>query len=186
MDFQKSIEEIYNSSKQTIKNNKGDLFLSHFGELDSDKISELSEETESKLFEIGAAKRNIKNIFNILIEGLQNIINHGDYSLEKKQSSFFNLAIFEEAFICSFANLIDNQKIDYLFKNIDYLNTLDKAGLKSVYLETLTNGQISKKGGAGLGVIIMAMKSKNKIVYSSIPIDDTLSMVSLDIKVDKL
>ena len=92
MDFQKSIEEIYNSSKQAIKNNKGDLFLSHFGELDSDKISELSEETESKLFEIGAAKRNIKNIFNILIEGLQNIINHGDYSLEKKQSSFFNLA----------------------------------------------------------------------------------------------
>ena len=68
MDFQKSIEEIYNSSKQAIKNNKGDLFLSHFGELDSDKISELSEETESKLFELGAAK-NIKNIFNILIEG---------------------------------------------------------------------------------------------------------------------
>ena len=179
MDFQKSIEEIYNSSKQAIKKNKGDLFLSHFGELDSDKISELSEETESKLFEIGAAKKNIKNIFNILIEGLQNIINHGDYSLEKKQSSFFNLAIFEEAFVCSFANLIYNKKIDYL-------NTLDKAGLKSVYLETLTNGQISKKGGAGLGVIIMAMKSKNKIVYSSTPIDDTLSMVSLDIKVDKL
>ena len=144
--LKKSIEEIYNSSKQTIKNNKGDLFLSHFGELDSDKISDLSEQTESKLFEIGAAKkRNIKNIFNILIEGLQNIINHGDYSLEKKQSSFFNLAIFDEAFICSFANLIKNEKIDSLFKNIDYLNTLDKAGLKSVYLETLTNGQISKK-----------------------------------------
>jgi hypothetical protein len=53
-------------------------------------------------------------------------------------------------------------------------------------LETLTNGQISKKGGAGLGVIIMAMKSKNKIVYRSTPIDDKLSMVSLDIKVDKL
>ena len=82
--------------------------------------------------------------------------------------------------------MIHNKKIDYLFKNIDYLNTLDKAGLKSVYLETLTNGQISKKGGAGLGVIIMAMKSKNKIVYSSTPINDTLSMVSLDIKVDKL
>ena len=49
-----------------VDNNKGDLFLSHFGELDSDKISELSEETESKLFEIGAAKRNIKNIFKNL------------------------------------------------------------------------------------------------------------------------
>ena len=32
----------------------------------------------------------------------------------------------------------------------------------------------------------MAMKSKNKIVYDSFPIDDKLSMVSLDIKVDKL
>ena len=186
MDFQKSIEKIYDSSKLAIKNNNGELFLSHFGELDSEKISELSEETESKLFEIGTAKRNIKNIFNILIEGLQNIIKHGDLSLENKQSSFFNLAIFEDAFICSFANLIYNEKIGDLFKNIDYLNTLDKVGLKSVYLETLTNGQISKKGGAGLGVIIMAMKSKNKIVYSSSPIDDKLSIVLLDIKVDKL
>ena len=73
--------------------------------------------------------------------------------------------------------MIYNEKIGDLFKNIDHLNTLDKVGLKSVYLETLTNGQISKKGGAGLGVIIMAMKSKNKIVYSSSPIDDKLSIV---------
>ena len=186
MDFHKSIEEVYNSSKETIKKNNGDIFLSHFGELSSEKISQLSEETESKLFEIGAEKRNIKNIFNIIIEGLQNIKNHGDFYQENKQSSFFNLDIYEDAFICSFANLIINNKIDGLFKNIDHLNTLDKAGLKSLYLETLTNGQISKKGGAGLGVIIMAMKSKNKIIYSSSPLNNDLSMISLDIKVDKL
>ena len=79
-----------------------------------------------------------------------------------------------------------NENINTLFKNIDHLNTLDRPGLKSVYLETLTNGKISKKGGAGLGVIIMAMKSKNLIDYQSYPLDDQLSLVTLNIKVDKI
>lgn len=186
MDFKKSIENIYNSSEQTIKESKGAIFLSHFGELNSDKISQLIEASESKLFEIGAAKRNIKNIFNIIIEGLQNIKNHGEFSIDNKQYGFFNLASFEEAYICLFANLISNDKIGGLFKNIDHLNTLDKPELKSIYLKTLTNGQISKKGGAGLGVIIMAMKSKNNIVYNSFPINEEFSIIELSIKVDKL
>lgn len=186
MDLLKSIEKLYKSSEQTIKDNQGAIFISYFGELDSEKISEICETAESKLFEIGTAKKNIKNIFNILIEGLQNIKNHGDFSSDKKQHSFFYIAIFEEEFICSFSNLIMNENIDTLFKNIDHLNTLDRPGLKSVYLETLTNGKISKKGGAGLGVIIMAMKSKNLIDYQSSPLDDQLSLVTLNIKVDKI
>ena len=76
MDLLKSIEKLYISSEQTIKDNQGTIFISNFGELDSEKISEICETAESKLFEIGAAKKNIKNIFNILIEGLQNIKNH--------------------------------------------------------------------------------------------------------------
>ena len=84
------------------------------------------------------------------------------------------------------SNLIDKNHIASLSNNIDHLNTLDKIGLKSIYLETLTNGKISKKGGAGLGVIIMAMKSKNKIDYLYNPIDDEVSLVTLNIKVDKL
>jgi hypothetical protein len=43
MDLLKSIEKLYKSSEQTIKDNQGSIFISNFGELDSEKISEICE-----------------------------------------------------------------------------------------------------------------------------------------------
>ena len=185
MDFVKSIDNVYNDSKKAIQDADGNLLLTHSGEMNSDTISDLSEKVESKLFEINAAKKNIKNIFNILIEGLQNIKNHGEFGPENNQFSFFHMYDQEESFICNFSNLIDTSSIEKVSKNIEHLNTLDRPELKSLYLETLTNGQISKKGGAGLGIIIMAMKSKNKIDFKTFTINKNLSIISLKVKVTK-
>lgn len=185
MDFVKSIHNVYNNSIKAIQDASGKLLLTHFGEIKSDTITNLSEKAESKLFEIRAAKKNIKNIFNILIEGLQNIKNHGELGPENNKISFFHMYDLEDSFICNFSNLIDNNYIENISKNIDHLNTLERPELKALYLETLTNGQISKKGGAGLGLIIMAMKSKNKIQYKTFSIDSNLSMLSLNFKVTK-
>ena len=84
-----------------------------------------------------------------------------------------------------FSNLVYNNSIEKISKNIDHLNTLERPELKALYLETLTNGQISKKGGAGLGIIIMAMKSKNKIGYKTFSIENNLSILSIKVKVTK-
>jgi hypothetical protein len=185
VDFVKSIHNVYNNSIKAIQDASGKLLLTHLGEIKSDTITNLSEKAESKLFEISAAKKNIKNIFNILIEGLQNIKNHGELGPENNKISFFHMYDLEDSFICNFSNLIDNNYIEKISKNIDHLNTLERPALKALYLETLTNGQISKKGGAGLGLIIMAMKSKNNIQYKTFPIDSNLSMLSLNFKVTK-
>jgi hypothetical protein len=185
VDFVKSIHNVYNNSIKSIQDSSGKLLLTHLGEINPDTITNISKKVESKLFEINAAKKNIKNIFNILIEGLQNIKNHGEFGPENNQISFFHMYDLEDFFICNFSNLIDNNYIEKISKNIDYLNTLERPELKALYLETLTNGQISKKGGAGLGIIIMAMKSKNKIDYKTFSIDSNLSILSLKIKVTK-
>ena len=185
MDFVKSIDNVYNNSIKAIQDASGKLLLTHLGEMKPEIITELSEKAETKLFEINAAKKNIKNIFNVLIEGLQNIKNHGEFSPENNQISFFHMYDLKESFICNFSNLIDNNFIEKVSQNIDHLNTLDRPELKALYLETLNNGQISKKGGAGLGIIIMALKSKNKIDYKTFSIDSNLSMLSLNIKVTK-
>ena len=91
----------------------------------------------------------------------------------------------KDSFICNFSNLIENKYIEKISKNIDHLNTLERPELKTLYIETLTNGQISKKGGAGLGIIIMAMKSKNKIDYKTFSIENNLSILSLNVKITK-
>ena len=60
MDLLKSIESSYDSSKESIIRNKGNIFISYFGELSSDKISEICEDAENKLLKIGAAKKILK------------------------------------------------------------------------------------------------------------------------------
>ena len=73
-----------------------------FGELDSEKITNLSSKSEEHLIEIGAAKRTVRNIFNILIEGLQNIKNHGETSPNGEQLSFFNMGNSTTNTLCRF------------------------------------------------------------------------------------
>ena len=66
MNFVESIDNVYNNSIKAIQDASGKLLLTYFGEMKPDTITNLSEKAESKLFEISAAKKNIKNIFNIL------------------------------------------------------------------------------------------------------------------------
>ena len=55
--------------------------------------------------------------------------------------------------------------------------------LKSYYKEVLNNGEMSAKGGGGLGMIDIARKSGRKLEYRFDPIDDSFSFFSLHVKV---
>ena len=175
----------YENNKQLLKKEGATIFISHFGEFNSQKISELTTESEEYLLKSGAVKRTIKSTFNILIEGLQNIINHGELSPNGKQLGFFNLAESDHHYQMNFSNLIQDDKIEKIQKSIERLNTSDDNEIKNLYLEKLTNGEISAKGGAGLGIITMAMKSKNKIQFQTKSIDDNLSILTIEVKINK-
>lgn len=185
MGFLPKCENIYNDSKRLFKNKGFDLLFSHFGEFNTSKINEFTSDTEEYLLDKKEPKKIVKSFFNILIEGLQNIKNHGEFSPNGKQLSYCNILSNDNVYIINFSNLIEIKKIDSLNKAINRLNNSDYDGIKKIYLETLTNGEISNKGGAGLGVITMAMKSKNKLILESIPIDSELALVSIKINLNK-
>ena len=185
MNFIDTCKSKYKDSKQLFEKKDAALFFTHFGELSSDIISDYTIKTEEHLKEIGAAKRTVKSIFNILIEGLQNIVNHGETSPKGEQVGYFNIGELKNHFILSFSNLINTSNLDTIEKAIKRLNDADESGLKAIYLDTLSNGQISAKGGAGLGIITMAMKSKNKINHQSMPVNNELSLITIEVRIDK-
>ena len=57
MDFNGSIDNVYNNSIKAIQDASGKLLLTYLGEMKPDTITNLSEKAESKLFEISAAKK---------------------------------------------------------------------------------------------------------------------------------
>jgi len=80
-------------------------------------------------------------------------------------------------------NFIANDNVELMKNRLDRINGMDRAALKVYYKEVLNNGEMSAKGGGGLGMIDIARKSGKKLTYSFNTIDDDYSFFSLNIKV---
>jgi len=129
---------------------------------------------------VGLSEANLKN-FNegtktqrrvsyLMAECFQNIIRHGekeklDNNTADDHSFFMTRYIGGKYFIVS-ANLIYHQNIKNLKQYLDQLNKLKDEELTELYKQVIRNGEISEKGGAGLGLIEMARKSGHKLGYS--------------------
>jgi hypothetical protein len=59
---------------------------------------------------------------------------------------------------------------------------LNKDELKLLYKEVLKNGQETKNGGAGLGLIDIARESTEKIIYDFQHINKNVAFFSISIK----
>lgn len=163
----------------------GKIIVSHFGEFSQDLVNSLTTNIEEMMFESGDKKSTIKRMFSILVEGLQNIRIHGERDSDKNQVSFLIVLQNEADYRFTFGNLVKAKNIDKLTNRIDELNSLDKAEIKSIYMDTLSNGIMSSKGGAGLGFITMALKSNNTLEYEVLPLTDGLVFFTQSIKIDR-
>lgn len=188
VEYPNRIVELCNSSYQKIYgdyNSKSEkkIVVSHFGEFSQDLVNSISNGVEETMFEAGDKKGTIKRMFSILVEGLQNVRIHGEKDGDGNQISFLIIAQDENEYLVTIANLVKNQVVENLIHRIDELNAMDEAEVKTYYMDTLTNGIMSQKGGAGLGFITMAMKSKNKLNYIPEQVSDEFTCFSLEVKI---
>lgn len=71
-----------------------------------------------------------------------------------------------EAYVVAIGNSIKLEDVEELKNHLDDINQLDADGLKKKYRETLRNTEVSEKGGAGMGMIDIALKSGSILDYS--------------------
>ena len=55
--------------------------------------------------------------------------------------------------------------------------------IRKIYLDSLTYGKLTEKGGAGLGLITIALKSDNNLKFGFEKINDNLTLFNLNVKV---
>lgn len=115
-----------------------------------------------------SAKVIRRRVYNVMVEGLQNITKHqANPSVNSKlNNAVFVLRKEDNKYFVTTGNLVENNEIDKLSNQIKYVNQLDSVELKHYHKKRLIEGSISEKGGAGLGLIDMAMKSNNKLTYT--------------------
>ena len=129
----------------------------------------------------------VRNKVSYLIaESFQNIFRHGA-SKEKERYSyskpgFFMIRVLGDSYVISTANLIKNENVDGIENKLLKLKSLDKDQLKALHNEVLGSLKITDKGGAGLGLIDMARKTNNELVYNFEKVDDVFSFFYFQLK----
>lgn len=116
-----------------------------------------------------------KRVFHIMVESIQNISRHQDEPYKPEETAIFGIQKQNEHYYITTGNVIENAKTESLCGKLDKINNLDQEELDAFYREVLSNGQLSSKGGAGLGLIEMARKSGNKLKYALDKISDLMS-----------
>ncbi len=164
----------------------GKIIVSHFGEFSRDLLNSLSTSIEEIMLDSGDKKHSIKRMFSILVEGLQNIRIHGERDKDGNQVSFLIVLQNENDYKVTFGNLVHLENLHKLTTRIDELNKLSIEEIKGLYINTLSNGIMSSKGGAGLGFITMALKSNQEISYKSVKVSDDLVFFMQAIKIDRV
>ncbi|GAB4449588.1 MAG: hypothetical protein Fur0028_04870 [Bacteroidales bacterium] len=133
--------------------------------------------TENKLEKQEESSKTKKRVYNILVEALQNVTRHqaSDNQVDPQHDSLFLIQKMNNRYVITTGNIAQTKNIPYLQSLIDKINTLNKDELKEYYKTVLEEGTISDKGGAGLGLIDMARKAGNKLIYKFVPLSGDLS-----------
>jgi len=177
-------KEQFNALYAKYKKTTGEILLSYFGGLDQSLTYILSNKVEKILEEHERSRSIIKRIFSILIESLQNIRLHAFKNVVSEELAGIIVVKFKGHYEVNVMNLADENARMILERRIDEINELNHDQLKKRYLETMTNGVISDKGGAGLGIITIALKSKDQIKYRFHRISPGLFVVDMRFKIE--
>jgi hypothetical protein len=163
---------------------KKSVLISYFGDFSQTRVNHLLEKMESSLAMLNESKRSGKRVFSITVEGLQNIKLHGNKTADGQLLGLFMLSYNKKEYDIRFANLVSESGKDHLLNEIEKINKMSSEVLRDYHKEVLFNGDISSKGGAGLGLIITAMKSSAKLEPDFIKLADDLYFYNLYVSVD--
>lgn len=171
---------------QTMVSNK--IILVYEGEFTQEITKSVLAMAERNMESTGEDEPIKRKVFNVMVECLQNICKHSDENPEMyndNEGAIFMIGNDKTSYSIISGNPILNENIDALKARLEQINSLDKEGLKNLYKEIITTGNLSEKGGAGLGFVDMARKSGNKLIYSFEPIDGNYSFFCLKTIINK-
>lgn len=138
-------------------------------------------ENEMKDDSYGSVGR--KRLFMYLLESLQNIAKHGEH---QKYSGMSVVAYSktDDGYTITTGNIISSSHVENLKSRLDQVNVLGPEETKNLYRHILITTELSNKGGAGLGLIEMAVKTGNRLDYGFVPVDEEFSYFVLSKTVD--
>ena len=166
---------------------KSGFLLDYSGQVDYNMIDTLLQKIKQTEEFIILNKTTGKRVYSILVECLENIAKHcareckGEFKMYPKIS----VKKVDDKIVINSGNPVKNDKTGELIRRLNQVNYLDEKQLNTLY-ENKINKKVSlEENGAGLGFMLMKIKSGNKIVYNFTRIDSDHLYFELKISVNE-
>ena len=172
------------------KMERNNILLSFKGDITSELLTSILTIMENKMENMQEEPKMKKKVYNVLVECLQNLYHHmddvADAAGDVNRSAIFMIGKVNNAYTITTGNYILSENVNGLRGRLDEVNALAKDELKEYYKKVLNNGEMSLKGGGGLGMIDIARKTGEKLDYNFLEIDNKVSFFTLNIKINQI
>jgi len=157
------------------------VIFDHRGAVDQETLRELLSKAESASIGAGDGVALRKRLFNVLVEGLENVHRHAQG--DERSTSFAVLLDHAEGYRLLMGNALPAATAVLLAQRVEVLNQMDEADLREHFLKLLANDGRTDNGGAGLGLITMARKSARPMVAHVLRRDERSAYFALELAV---
>ncbi|HNS29243.1 MAG: SiaB family protein kinase [Tenuifilaceae bacterium] len=165
--FIKSVSNIYD---EMIENGFSLVYLGEFSHGITKMFTSMAESDMEKQSEERSVQRKV---FHVMVETLQNMNKHSDEIRERKiGSGLFIIGKKLDTYYVITSNMVARKHKDALEKSLITVNNATQEELKEMYKKQIKEGQLSEKGGAGLGLIDIARKTGETLDYQFLQLDD--------------
>ncbi len=169
-------EELY---ELMLKENAQIIF---HGDFSQNAILHILKMIEENIVQTKGDINHAKKVILVLIELLQNISKHGEKYLGNKEGIFI-LSKKDNHFVISAGNWVATATVKKWLPHIENINNLNESQLSTLYAQTLMDGPGSEKGGAGIGLIDVALMTEGKIEFQVFRKDSLYSFFGLSVTI---
>jgi hypothetical protein len=155
------------------------ITLAYEGEITQQIMKTFTELAGGNMSKIEESEAIQKKVYHVMVECLQNISKHSVYPDEEianeNNRGIFLVSRSQQSYCVTTGNLIRNEQITELTGRINFINSLSRYELDDLHKKQLKLGQLSNKGGAGLGFIDMRRKTGRELDYQFLPLNASFS-----------
>jgi len=170
------------------------ILLMYKGVITFDLVTSVIETLDRKVSNIETDKKVQKMFYSAAVECIHNLYHHmeevkgrfTEISEHDAKSGLITVIAKERYYNILTGNFIPTKNTYDLKEKIDEVNAMDKMGLRTLYKDTLSNGEFSEKGTAGLGLIQLARKTGEKLNYKFDKVNSEYSYFTFQIKINRI
>ncbi len=161
-------------------------FLSYSGPVDYEKLNTILRELMQAGEFAELDKVTGKRVYAIVVEILENIIKYSESEIPTKLTGEPSISVEkkEERIFIKAGNTVRSDFARKIIRRIEEVNNLRENALKDLYEKRINEESKKDATGAGLGLILIRLKSGYEISYSLKKIENDLDFLEITIEVD--